>query len=258
MKYPKRIGLALGGGVARGPAHVGVLAVLEEAGIPIDCVAGTSAGSVVGAAYCAGLPMREMITLAAGANWRMVADPVWPRRGFVSFARMENWLESLIGKVDIQDLSIPFAAVTADLTTGERVILREGRLSTAVRASCSVPGFVTPVEINGRLLCDGGVADNLPVDAVRELGADFVIAVDLFMPGDANRWGPLGRGAAALETLIRTAGGGVRQADCLIVPDISGFSYFRFSQSQQFIELGKAAARRVLPGLVAFLSRAGR
>ncbi len=254
MKYPKRIGLALSGGVARGPAHVGVLAVLEEAGIPIDCVAGTSAGSIVGAAYCAGLPMAEMLALATGAGWRNVATPVWPRRGLVSFARMESWLEGVIGVLDIRDLSIPFAAVTADLTTGERVILRQGRLATAIRASCSVPGFVTPVEIDGRLLCDGGVADNLPVDAVREMGADFVIAVDLFMPGDAHRWGPLGMGAAALETLIRTSGGGIRQADCLIMPDISGFSYLRFSQSHAFIELGKAAARRALPGILSRLN----
>ncbi|RMG91916.1 MAG: hypothetical protein D6706_17655 [Chloroflexi bacterium] len=256
-KQKIQIGLALGGGVARGPAHVGVLSVLEEAGIPIHCVAGTSAGSIVGAAYCAGLTVSQMQELAQNTGWRDVARLAWPKRGFVSFAKMEPWLEGWLGKLDIRDLAIPFAAVVTDLESGEPVVLRAGRLATAVRASCSVPGVVTPVRINGRLYCDGGVSDNLPVSAVRELGADYVIGVDLFAPSGRLRWGPFGLGATALELLVRHAGGGVRQADCLIVPDISEFSYFRFSQSRQFIELGAQAARQALPKILADLKRLG-
>jgi NTE family protein len=243
----KKIGLALGGGVARGPAHVGVLAVLEQAGIPIDCVAGTSAGAVVGAAYCAGLEIPRLCALTREMSWRVIASLVWPAQGFITFLKMEEWFEELVGELDIRDLAIPFAAVTTDLETGESVILRRGRLATAVRASASVPGIITPVEIDGRLLCDGGVADNLPVDAVRALGADYVIGVDLFAPRKRPRWGPFGAGAAALETLIRRAGGGVDDADCLIVPDIADASFLRFDKGNDFIVKGQKAAAKMLP-----------
>lgn len=245
--------MALGGGVARGPAHVGVLAVLEREGIPIDYVAGTSAGALIGAAYCAGLGPTKMCELAQQSGWRTIASLVWPRRGFISFGKMEPWLESLVGEVDIRDLSIPFAAVTSDLEKGEVVVLRRGRLATAVRASSSVPGIVTPVEIDGRLLYDGGVLDNLPVRAVREMGADYVIGVDLFAPDCERPRGPLSAGFAALELLIRRAGGGIDCADCLITPDISGGSYFQFSRSEEFIALGEAAAEKMVPTIRADL-----
>lgn len=249
----KRVGLALGGGVARGPAHIGVLAVLEREGIPIDCVAGTSAGALIGAAYCAGLEVPQLCELARQSGWRTVIRLIWPRQGLVSFGKMEPWVESLVGAVDIRDLSIPFAAVAADLARGEVVALRRGRLATAVRASCSVPGLVAPVEIEGRLLCDGGVLDNLPVKAVRDMGADYVIGVDLFAPDCGRRWGPLGMGVAAVESLIRRAGGGVDCADCLITPDIAGASYFQFSKSAEFIALGEAAAEKMIPTIRAEL-----
>lgn len=247
MTERKRIGLALSGGIARASVHIGVLSVLERAGIPIDCVAGTSAGSIIGAAYCAGLPMPLIRRLATTTSWRAVAKLVWPRRGLVSFAKLEALIEEQLGVLDIRDLSIPFAPVATDMLTGERVIFRNGSLATAVRASCSVPGFVTPVEIDGRLYCDGGVTDNLPVDAARALGADYVIGVDLFVPSFGGKWGPLGIGLAAMENLIRRAGGGLAEADCLIVPDLAGKSYFRFSQSEEFISLGETAAEHMLP-----------
>ncbi len=252
-----KVGLALGGGVARGPVHVGVLSVLEREGIPIDCVAGVSAGSIVGAAYCAGLPMKDMRDLASRWGWRHVASPTWPRYGLLSFVKMDRLIVDLLGDLDIRDLAIPYATVVTDLDKGEQVVLREGRLATAVRASCSVPGFVAPVQLDGRWYCDGGVADNLPVDAVRQMGADFVIGVDLFVPYYSRRLGPVGAGSAAFQTLVRLAGGGVKEADCLIRPDISGHSYLDFSRkkSDQFIALGAAAAQRAIPALKALLNR---
>ncbi|MCA9942331.1 MAG: patatin-like phospholipase family protein [Anaerolineales bacterium] len=252
-----RVGLALSGGVARGPVHIGVLSVLEREGIPIDCVAGVSAGSIVGASYCAGLPLDDMRKMAISLGWRNVASPTWPRAGLVSFAKIETLIEEWLGDLDIRDLAIPFATVVTDLDRGEQVVLRQGRLATAVRASCSVPGFVTPVEIDGHCYCDGGVVDNLPVDAVRQMGADFVIGVDLFVPSYRRRLGPLGAGSAAIQTLVRQSGGGFKQADCLIQPDISGHSYFNFSRkkSEQYIALGAAAAQRVIPALKAILNR---
>ncbi len=252
-----RVGLALSGGVARGPVHVGVLAELEREGIPIDFVAGVSAGSIVGASYCAGLPMNQIRKLAISLGWRNVASLTWPRHGLVSFAKIEILLEEWLGNLDIRDLAIPFATVVTDLDRGEQVVLREGRLATAVRASCSVPGIVTPVEMDGCCYCDGGVSDNLPVDVVRQMGADFVIGVDLFMPIYRRRLGPLGAGSAAIQTLVRQSGGGFKAADCLIQPEISGHSYFNFSRkkSEQYIALGAAAARRVIPALKARLTQ---
>ena len=238
-----KVGLALSGGVARGPVHVGVLSVLEREGIPIDFVAGTSAGALVGAAYCAGLPLPRLKALAAETSWHDVASLTWPRWGFITFKKMESFITGLIGELDVRDLSIPFAAVATDIERGEPVALREGSLARAVRASCSVPGFVTPVPINGRLYCDGGVSDNLPAHIVRDMGADYVIGVDLFVHGKP-RWGPLG-----METLVRRAGGGYKGVDCLIVPALSGRTYFRLSRSEEYIVLGMVAAETMLPKL---------
>ncbi len=255
LKQEVRIGLALSGGVARGPAHIGVLRVLEQAGIPIHCVAGTSAGSIVGAAYCAGLSVDALEEMALTGGWQNIVRLQWPRHGLVSFAGLEPWLESMIGVLDVRDLALPFTAVATDLESGEPVVLKQGRLAAAVHASCAVPGLVEPVEINGRLLCDGGVSCNLPAKAARQMGADYVIGVDLFVPRDGKRWGPLGAGAAAIETMIRNTGGGVKESDCLIKPDISGFSYFRFSQARQFIAYGEAAAHAALPKIQADLAQ---
>ncbi len=243
-----KVGLALSGGVARGPVHIGVLTVLERAGIPIDFVAGVSAGSIIGSAYCAGIEVDQLREISLKTGWREVASLAWSRQGLMSFAKMEPFIEQMVGELDIRDLSIPFATVATDVCKAERVILREGRLATAVRASCSVPGFITPVEMNGRLLCDGGVSDNLPVDAVRQMGADYVIGVDLFVPGQP-RWGLIGMGAIAFQTLVRQAGGGYKDADCLIVPDLSGRTYLHFSRAEEYIALGEAAAETILPKL---------
>ena len=253
INHHPKVGLALSGGVARGPVHVGVLTVLEREGIPIDCVAGASAGSLVGSAYCAGLRIPELRELARQTGWRNVAALAWPRQGFISFAKMEPFMENMLGELDICDLSIPFAAVATDMRRGEQVILREGRLATAVRASCSVPGFVTPVEQDGMLLCDGGISDNLPVDAAREMGADYVIGVDLFVPNQP-KWGPLGMGAVAIETLVRQSGGGYKAADCLIVPELRGQTYFRFSKADEYIAIGEAAAEAVISTIKADLA----
>lgn len=251
----KKVGLALSGGVARGPVHVGVLTALERAGIPIDYIAGTSAGAIVGAAYGAGLQMPQMHELAIHSGWRSMAALVCSRHGLISFYKMEPYLQELVGDVDIRDLAIPFTAVVTDMERGIPAYLRRGRLSTAVRASCSVPGIITPVVIDGRYYCDGGVTDNLPVTAVRAMGADYVIAVDLFVPLYHPRLGFIGAMAAAIELLIRHAGGGFHQADCLIEPAIAGHNYFNFSRrkSEQYIALGEAAAEQMIPTIQAAL-----
>ncbi len=250
----QRVGLALSGGISRGPAHIGVLNVLAQQGIPIDFVTGVSAGSIIGAVFCAGVPLERMNQLALRIGWRRIARPVWPRRGFLSFRKLERFLIELIGDVEFQQLKIPFAVVATDLLSGEPVILKEGSVATAVHASCAVPGFVEPVERDGRLLGDGGVSCNLPGNQVRALGADYVIGVDLMQPHLRRRMGPFRFGAMALETLIQRSGGGLESADCLIQPTLAGFNSLTFSRAAYLIERGEAAARQQQETIRAALS----
>lgn len=250
----KCIGLALSGGVARGPAHVGVLLALERGGIPIDVVTGTSAGALVGALYCAGVTPASMQELLREVGWRQIASPVFPRRGFVSFEKLERWVARTIRDATFADLEKPFAAVATDLESGEPVQLREGRVARAVHASCAVPGFVVPVQWNGRWLCDGGASCNLPVAQARSLGADYVIGVDLFRHAIRGRWGAFGIGLGALENLVRRSGGGHESADCLISPELAGEVYLSFGKSREFIALGQRATEAKLPEILEALN----
>ena len=249
-----RVGLALSGGISRGPAHIGVLNVLTQQGIPIDCVTGVSAGSIIGAVFCAGIPLEQMNQLALQIGWRRIARLVWPRRGFVHFKKLERFLIDMIGDVEFSQMKIPFAVVATDLLTGEPVMIREGRVATAVHASCAVPGFVVPVEREGRLLGDGGVSCNLPGKQIRALGADYVIGVDLMQPHLRRRIGPFRFGAMALETLIQRSGGGLDAVDCLIQPTLAGFNSLAFNRAAYLIECGEAAARQQQDAILAALS----
>lgn len=249
-----RVGLALSGGVARIIAHVGVLSVLmREPGLHIDVVAGTSAGSVVGAAYCAGLTLCEIEKMAEHAGWRTVASPTLSRHGLLSFARLERRMMCVLGDLWFCDLPTPLAVMATDLETSDPVVLYEGRVAKAVRASCSVPGVVEPTRLNGRYLVDGGIADNLPAEVVRAMGADYVIGVDIFAPHWNKRLGPFGAGIMGMETLIRRAGGGLNQVDCLIAPKLNGVSFVRFHQTERLLALGREAAEACLPRLRADL-----
>jgi NTE family protein len=229
--------------------------VLESAGVPIDCIAGTSMGAIIGASYCAGLTVADLKEIATRTGWLHVSSPLPSAGGLFTFKKMERWVEDNIGEFDVRDLAIPFAAVASDVLSSERVILAEGRLCTAIRASCSVPGFAPPVEINDRMLVDGGITDNIPADVARLLGADYVIGVDVFAPVLRRRLGPLGQGLAAIETLIRHAGRGSNECDCLIVPRVEGRSYFRFSEYERYIALGEEAALEKLPSILQALEQ---
>ncbi len=249
-----RVGLALSGGAARIPAHAGVLAVLaREPGLRVDVVAGTSAGAVIGAAFCAGLPQDEIERLALAASWGLVASLRRPHYGLLSFRKMEHRLMCVIGDAWFSDLRTPLAIVATDLETSEPVVLCEGRVVEAVRASCSGPGFFEPVRLRGRYLVDGGIADNLPAEAARAMGAEYVIGVDLFAPHWPRRLGPLGAGIMALETMVRRSGGGLSQVDCLIAPDLKGRSFVRFNRKADLMRLGREAAEAALPRIRADL-----
>ena len=179
MKHEK-IGLALGGGSARGWAHIGVLRALAEADIQINCVAGTSIGALVGAIYSSGrIALLEEAALKM--DWgRIVSflDVVFPRSGLIDGKKIETFFRGHVQKTRFEDLRVPFAAVATDLRSGSAVILKSGDLIEAVRASISIPGIFTPVVLNGRVLVDGGLVDPVPVTVARSLGADRVIAVD--------------------------------------------------------------------------------
>jgi NTE family protein len=240
----KRIGLALSGGVAKGLAHIGVAKALLELGTPIDAVAGTSAGSLVGALIAAAMDPAEMEVIARNTRWRDVARPVLPRLGLFDGGRLEDLLIKVLGDRLIENLSLPFAAVAADLRTGEEVVLRSGSLARAVRASCSVPGFFTPVEMDGRLLVDGGVINNVPVGVARSLGADFVIAVDLSGRIDAT---PLSRGLVGIllrsyEIMLHEKRSiEARGADILIRPKVERLGLVNLEAASEYIREGYEA-----------------
>lgn len=176
-----RLGLALGSGAARGLAHIGVIRALEERNVKVDCVAGTSIGALIGAVYCAG----NLEALACDFNsfdWKRVAsllDPVFPRSGLIDGQKLVAFLRAYAPFRNIEDLPVPFHAIATDMLTGEEVVIGQGDLIEAVRASIAVPGMLTPVRRNGHLLVDGGLVNPVPVSTTRAMGADRVVAVDL-------------------------------------------------------------------------------
>lgn len=239
-------------------AHIGVLEVLSKSGIKFHVVSGCSVGAVMGALYCAGFSMNQVQRIASNIHWRQLIQKAKSTdRGLLNFDKLERLITMMIGDIDFSDLELPFGAVTMDFDTGERIVCTEGSVARAVRASCSVPGFVEPVYMNDRNLVDGGLVDNLPVDLARELGADYVVGVDIFKPHYQRDWGVIGVGMTALETLIHNCGGGVGRADLLIRPDTAGMTYVRFSKYRQLIAAGRAAAYDVLPELTADLRKFG-
>ena len=235
-------------------AHVGVIRLLEQEGIPIDCIAGTSAGSLVGAAYAAGLRGQDLLEQALKLRWQDIARFAWSRHGFVSFERLEHRLVDTFGDLAFADLDMPYAAVAADLATGEQIVLKQGRLAPAVRASCSVPGIVIPVEIDGRLLSDGGVVNNLPISVVRELGADVVIAVGLGAPSGELPRNALQMVIAAFDCLLIYAADDPGTADVHLPVPVWGLSsMMRMSRWHRFASLGQRMAEDALPAIRARL-----
>lgn len=267
---PQQIGLALGGGVARGMAHIGVLQVLEEHAIRPSYIAGTSAGALVGGLYAAGLDPYQIHELARTLRWSMLSSvPVhitWSALnslsmplGILGLDRLPRWVNEMLGtEMTFAQLKIPFAALATDITTGETIVMNDGALGLAIRASCSVPGIFTPVRRGGRLLVDGGTSNNLPVSVVKAMGADYVIGVDLLPFDEEEPVEPrniLEVSITALYTLIRTAQHDMLLADCLIQPVISKFSLSDLTAVEGLVAAGRAAAEAKLPQLLDDLGR---
>ncbi|NLE75567.1 MAG: GNAT family N-acetyltransferase [Chloroflexi bacterium] len=242
-----RVGLVLSGGAVRGFAHLGVLEVLDEAGIRPHCVVGVSAGSVAGALYCAGVPPRTALERSRDLAWTHLGKVVRPKLGFFDIERLPQYLDDhYLHGCTFDQLHIPFAALAADLATGEEVVLREGSVAQAVRASCAVPGVFTPAEQGGRLLVDGGVVNNLPVSVARAMGAEYVIAVDLLPAGQRvepphnifEMW------AVTFYMMRRAVYAESHQADCLISPDVGQTSLVDFAVREELFARGREAASR--------------
>jgi len=284
-----RIGLALSGGGARGAAHIGVLKVLEELRVPVHCVAGTSLGAIVGGAYASGTPPRKLDEIVRATDWddvfsdRPAREEIWIRRkaddyktlfapeygfknwglvlpkGIVAGVAIETFLRKLTASAagidDFQKLPIPFRAIAADIETGEEVVLARGNVARAMRASMAVPGAIAPVEIDGRLLVDGGIANNLPIDVVRKLCADVVIAVNISTP-------PLKRDEitsvlSVTAQLLNLLGkqtvdrqlASLDTRDVLIAPELGDISSGSFERTPEAIGIGEAAARAAAESL---------
>jgi len=255
----KTVGVALSGGGARGFAHLGVLKVLEEHGITIDYLAGTSAGSIVGAAIASGMTVDQVVEMSKLVTWPKMAGLSYSPKGMFSNLPMGRFLEQNLPAQKFEDLKIPFAAIACDLETGDEVVFKEsGDLATAVRASCAIPGAFMPVMADGgRPLIDGGVVAPMPVDAVRSLGADIVIAVDLLNSGSTFTSSPrtlLGVFIQSAMMIVRTA---ARQqhyhADIVIVPRIAHLRMDQISKRDEFIRLGEEAGRERIDEIKALI-----
>jgi NTE family protein len=284
-----RIGLALSGGGARGIAHVGVLKVLEELRVPIHCVTGTSMGAIVGGTFAAGRPPAEMEQIVLAADWAGIFRDQPPRdeiavrrkiddyktlfraefgvmdgglalpKGVIAGVSIESFFRVLatpaFGITDFHKLPIPFRAMATDIETGESVVLEHGSVAQAMRASMSVPGAIAPVEIDGRLLVDGGIANNLPIDEARKLCADVVIAVNISTP-------PLKRqeitsalsvaaqlvnflGKQTVDEQLKSLG----PKDVLIAPDLGDVSAATFDRSAEAVRIGEQATRAMADAL---------
>jgi NTE family protein len=252
----KKIGLALSGGGARGFAHVGVLKVLTEYEIPIDYISGTSIGSLVGGAFAAGMTASEVEAMAGSVGWRHMTRPSFSPRALFSNAPMTRFIRRHFPVTRFEDLKIPFTAVACDLVSGKEVRLREkGDLISAIRASCAVPAVFMPIRNgDGTLLVDGGLAALVPIDAVREMGADIIIAVDLLSSGIPFRHAPktaVGMLFSSVMTLIRGAADNqTYQADAVITPQIAHIRPDRLGQRKECFALGEAAARAQIDEIV--------
>jgi len=247
------LGLALGGGFARGFAHIGVLRVLEENEIPVACIAGTSVGSIIGAAYASGVPVDEMIRICREVRFKDFARWQISRMGLANNARMRDLILRCFNARRFEDLRIPLAVVATDLVSGEPVVYSRGELIDPIRASCAYPGLFEPIQLDGRYLADGGLVAPVPTKAAAVLGARHVLGVSVGF----NSWNgaPPSNVFQILSRAISIAQkhrnpSWERFADLLIEPDVHDIDWGDFERADEIIAAGIAAARRALPQIL--------
>ncbi|MGH9880678.1 MAG: patatin-like phospholipase family protein, partial [Pyrinomonadaceae bacterium] len=246
----------------RGIAHVGVMRALIEHEIPIDCIAGTSAGSLVGGAIASGMPLKELETLAKGLRWRDVGRMTMSRLGVQSNERLEQLLRERLPITRFEQLPIRFAAVATDLHSGEAVVMRDtGDIAFAIRASCAIPGWYVPVtDESGRQLVDGGLVANVPANVARALGAEIVIAVDVNAEG-ARFLGPsLSIIGVVLQSMLlvqRTVSlHELKQADVVIKPHVGHIRWDEMARAEELLAAGYEAAVEMIPEIKKLIEEA--
>ncbi|MGC9372966.1 MAG: patatin-like phospholipase family protein [Thermovirgaceae bacterium] len=240
----KTVGLALGGGGALGAAHIGVLKALQEFGIQVGCISGTSAGAFVASLYAFGKNWEELAEIAKQIKWMEISKLSLSRYGLLSNEKLGALLKENIGEASIEDALIPLAIVATDIATGDEVVLYEGDAAKAVMASSCIPGIYVPVEMGGRLLVDGGIVENVPVSPLRRLGADEIIGVNL--NAGHREYKPKNIVEVLLRSFDFTLKAATRLqtewADLVITPDLTGFNMYDMNKTDDLIEEGYKAA----------------
>jgi NTE family protein len=253
-----KIGLALGGGGARGLAHIGVIKVLEEEDIPVHVVAGTSVGALIGALYAAGVSTTEMEEMSQAIGWGSLTNysrfslfRLYLTERPLSSRNMQTYVEKQIQGKRFDELKRPFACVATDLQTGERVVFREGPVGLAARASATIPGLFEPVVFRHRYLVDGGLVSNIPTDLVKLLGADIVIAVNV--TSDLYRFQPKNMIATLNQAISiqseSKSNEELARADFVIRPQLGDITAMDLARSAECIDAGNLATRHAVPGM---------
>jgi NTE family protein len=262
----KKVGLALGGGAARGLAHIGVLEVLEREGISVDLIAGTSAGAAVGALYAEGKTVAKIKELVHNTGWRRLfslIDLALPKSGFIEGARIKDLLRSVIGDIGFSNLEIPLSCVATDINSGEEVVISDGPVLEGVRASISIPVIFTAVRWRGRYLVDGGLVNPVPVSTVKDMGADFVIAVNVIPPiGVRTQPSKEAKEPGIFQTIMHSlyissyslVRSNLAGADIIIEPDLPNIGYGDFHRVNETIRRGEIAAEETLEQIKAALT----
>ncbi len=262
MPMRPTIGIALSGGAARGLAHVGVVRAFQEHKIPVDYVAGTSAGSIVGGALASGMSIDEIEALGRGLRWRDIGRVTMSRLGIQSNERLEHFVRQRLPKSRFEELPIPFAAVATDLKTGGAVVMRDrGDVAFAIRASCAIPGWYVPVvDDQGRQLVDGGLVAVIPATVVRSLGAEIVIAVDVNSEGATflgSSNSVIGVVLQSMMVVQRTASQHqINSADFVVRPRVGHIRWDEISKADELIKAGYEAGTESGPKIVALIEAA--
>jgi len=244
------IGVALGGGFARGLSHIGVLKVLEEENIPVDFIAGTSVGAVIGAAYASGISAKELEEIAALVRFKHFSRWTFSRFGLFSNDKMAVFLKKVLRCQTFEDLRIPLAIAATDVVTGDAAVFTSGELIDPVRASCAYPGMFLPVNINGRMYVDGLLAHSVPSMPLRQMGADRVISIYLSAhwvkpQGPRHVFDVIGQCFSIAQE--RMCGPWKSASDIVLEPAIGEFGYNDFVRAPELIQAGEVVARAVIP-----------
>lgn len=262
-KFDKKPGvaLALGGGAFHGPAHVGVIKALEENGITIDFIAGTSAGSLVGAMYADKANADSLMQFVSTKAKQIFDFSLFrSKEGFISGKKLQKYVEENCQAKNIEDLKIPFTAVTTDLISGQTVLLTAGPIAPAVNASCAIPFVFEPVKMYGKLLVDGGVLNNVPADVCRQAGAKMVIAVDIMTFSDSvneidNMLKVLMRSLSVASGQLKAEK--IAMADILIIPDLKGIPYMSGAKNRDAFDSGYQTTIRMMPQILEMMKQRG-